>query len=63
MTIRLVPASALQNGDTIITPDNHQWSIKYIDGPDKCGCVDAGLVDDQGNQKLEILSDPVKLVM
>lgn len=63
MTIRLVPPTLLQNGDTIITPDNHQWSVKFIDGPDKCGSVDVSLIDNQGNQRMEILTEQVKLVM
>jgi hypothetical protein len=63
MSIHLVPPTALQCGDTIITADNHEWSVKYLDGPDKIGCMDVALIDEAGNQKVEIISDPVRLVM
>ena len=63
MTIRLVAPTNLQCGDTIITADNHEWLVKYLDGPDKIGCMDVALIDDAGNQKVEIIYDPVRLVM
>lgn len=63
MTVHLVPPTTLQCGDTIITPDNHEWLVKYLEGPDKIGCMDVFMIDHDGNQKVEIISDPVRLVM
>ena len=63
MSIHLVPPTTLQCGDTIITSDNHEWQVKYLDGPDKIGCMDVSLIDQDGNQKVEIIYDPVRLVM
>ena len=63
MSIHTIPVVQIQPGDTIITPDNHQWSVKYIDGPDKCGSMDVALVDELGNQKMDIIADSVKIVM
>ena len=63
MTVRLVPPTALQSGDTIITSVNHEWLVKYLEGPDKIGCMDVALIDEAGNQKVEIIYDPVRLVM
>ena len=63
MTTRLVAPTSLVCGDTIITPDNHEWLVKYLERPDKIGCMDVSLVDQAGNQKVEIIYDPVRLVM
>jgi hypothetical protein len=54
---------ALQPGDQLVTPDNHIWNVKFVDGPDRIGTFDVGLIDDQGNSKFEILNNPVRIIM
>lgn len=60
---RIIAPTALQPGDQILTPDNHVWSVKYVDGPDRIGTVDVGLIDNQGQSKVDILSNPVRIIM
>jgi hypothetical protein len=59
----LLPPKDLQPGDQIVTPDNHVWSVKFVDGPDRIGTFDIGLIDNQGNAKLEIVNNPVRIIM
>lgn len=60
---RLILPEALQPGDQLVTPDNHIWNVKFVDGPDRIGTFDVGLIDDQGNSKFEILNNPVRIIM
>ena len=60
---RLIAPEALQPGDLLVTPDNHVWSVKFVDGPDRIGTFDVGLIDTQGNSKFEILNNPVRIIM
>lgn len=60
---RIIAPTALQPGDQIRTPDNHVWSVKFVDGPDRIGTFDVGLVDNQGNTKYEIVNNPVTIIM
>jgi hypothetical protein len=60
---RLISPQALQPGDQMITPDNHVWSVKFVDGPDRIGTFDVSLIDDQGNAKFEIVNNPVRIIM
>jgi hypothetical protein len=60
---RLISPEALQPGDQLVTPDNHIWNVKFVDGPDRIGTFDVGLIDDQGNSKFEILNNPVRIIM
>lgn len=63
MSVHLVPPTALQCGDVIFMHDNHEWLVKYIEGPDKIGCMDVSLIDAEGHEKVELIVDPVRLVM
>jgi hypothetical protein len=60
---RLIAPQALQPGDQLVTPDNHVWNVKFVDGPDRIGTFDIGLIDDQGNAKFEFVSNPVRIIM
>ena len=60
---RLISPQALQPGDQLVTPDNHIWNVKFVDGPDLIGTFDVGLIDDQGNSKFEIVNNPVRIIM
>ena len=60
---RLISPQALQPGDQLVTPDNHVWNVKFVDGPDRIGTFDVGLIDNQGNAKLEIVNNPVRIIM
>jgi len=60
---RLIAPQALQPGDQLVTPDNHVWNVKFVDGPDRIGTFDIGLIDDQGNSKFEFVSNPVRIIM
>ena len=60
---RLISPEALQPGDQMITPDNHVCSVKFVDGPDRIGTFDVGLIDNQGNSKFEIVNNPVRIIM
>lgn len=60
---RLISPQALQPGDQLLTPDNHVWNVKFVDGPDRIGTFDVGLIDDQGNSKFEIVNNPVRIIM
>ena len=59
----LIPPQALQPGDQLVTPDNHVWNVKFVDGPDRIGTFDVGLIDDQGNSKFEFVNNPVRIIM
>jgi hypothetical protein len=60
---RLISPEALQPGDQLVTPDNHVWNVKFVDGPDRIGTFDVSLIDDQGNSKFEIVNNPVRIIM
>jgi hypothetical protein len=60
---RLIAPQALQPGDQLVTPDNHVWNVKFVDGPDRIGTFDVGLIDNQGNSKFEIVNNPVRIIM
>jgi hypothetical protein len=60
---RLISPQALQPGDQLVTPDNHVWNVKFVDGPDRIGTFDVGLIDAQGNSKFEIVNNPVRIIM
>ena len=52
----------LQFGDKIVI-NHHVWLITSITGPDQIGTYDLYLKDVYGNQKQEIVSDSVTLLM
>ena len=60
---RLISPQALQPGDQLVTPDNHIWNVKFVDGPDRIGTFDVGLIDNEGNSKFEIVNNPVRIIM
>ena len=60
---RLISPQALQPGDQLVTPDNHVWNVKFVDGPDRIGTFDVALIDEQGNSKFEIVNNPVRIIM
>lgn len=60
---RLISPEALQPGDQLVTPDNHVWNVKFVDGPDRIGTFDVSLIDNQGNSKFEIVNNPVRVIM
>ena len=59
----MISPEALQPGDQLVTPDNHVWNVKFVDGPDRIGTFDVALIDEQGNSKFEIVNNPVRIIM
>lgn len=52
----------LQFGDKIVI-NHHVWLITNITGPDRIGTYDLSLKDVYGNQKQEIVTESVTLLM
>jgi hypothetical protein len=52
----------LQLGDRILLK-NHTYIITSISGPDKIGTYDLQLIDDYNNVRMEIVIEPVTILM
>lgn len=59
----LISPQSLQPGDQLVTPDNQVWNVKFVDGPDRIGTFDVGLIDAQGNNRFEIVHNLVKIIV
>jgi hypothetical protein len=42
---------------------NEAVMVKYIDGPDRIGTYEFGVIDKSGNTHIEIVTEPVTLIM
>lgn len=60
---RLIAPSAIQPGDMIRTADNNVGLVKFVDGPDRVGTYEVGLLDNFGAGKFEIINTPVTIIM
>jgi len=54
--------SHLQFGDQIIILD-YAWTVMNIVGPDKIGTYDLSLKDSFGNERQEIVTEPVTILL
>ena len=61
MAVKCYPKN-LQLGDRILLI-NHTYIITGIEGPDKIGSYDLQLIDDYNNKRLEIVLEPVTILM
>lgn len=57
-----VQPAVLQPGDHVVA-DNKDLTIKFIDGPDKCGAYDIYGVDQTGRDQIVIVQDLVTLYL
>jgi hypothetical protein len=55
--------SALLVGDTVMIRDNQTVTIKYVEGPDHIGAYEIGYVDAQGIHGIEIVTEPITLLL
>jgi hypothetical protein len=60
---RLIAPSAIQPGDLIRTADNNVCLVKFVEGPDRIGTYEVGMVDNSGAGKFEIINTPVTIIM
>jgi len=61
MVTKVEPKSIMA-GDTIVVT-NEAVTVKYIDGPDRIGTYEFGVIDKSGNSHIEIVTEPVTLIM
>ena len=54
--------SNLQFGDVMLI-NNHTWTVTGIEGPDRIGTYDVKLTDSFGNQRYEVITEPVTILM
>lgn len=60
--VKCQPRSLLV-GDRVILEKNHTWVITNIVGPDRLQTYDLFLIDDYGNTKQAIVTEPVTILM
>ena len=60
---RLIAPSAIQPGDLIKFSDNNVGLVRFVEGPDRIGTYEVGLVDNSGAGKFEIINTPVTIIM
>lgn len=56
----VVAPNRLQPGD-VIEMNHAPYVVKYVDA-DRNSAYDVGLIDQQGNQRIEIITEPVTLL-
>lgn len=60
---RVIPPNAIQPGDLIKTADNNVCLVRFVEGPDRIGTYEVGMVDNSGAGKFEIINTPVTIIM
>jgi hypothetical protein len=52
----------LQLGDVMVIK-NHTWTVINVEGPDRIGTFEVSLKDAYGNQRYDLVTEPVTILM
>ena len=52
----------LQFGDHVLI-NKHEYTVTNVIGPDRIGTYDVGLVDNAGSPKIELITEPVTIIV